>query len=92
MPSVVMHVRIPEPLYSHLKDACEQIQQPCTVVIRRSLQYILDHPEVWLMLFAQAVEDTSTPEQRQNGERYLASLEPVDLNALLAEHQRPLPF
>ena len=92
MPSVVQHVRIPEPLYSRFKDVCEEVQQPCTEVIRRSLQYVLDHPEVWLMLFTQAVEDTSSPQQRQAAERLLASLESVDLDALLAQEHRPLPY
>ena len=92
MLSVVQHVRMPEPLYFRLKDVCEEVQQPCTEVIRRSLQYVLDHPEVWLQLFMQAVEDTSTPEQRQAAERYLASLESVGLDVLLATEHRLLPY
>ena len=36
--------------------------------------------------------ESATPEQQEAGERYLASLEPVDLGILLADKPRPLPY
>jgi hypothetical protein len=92
MPSMALHVRIPEPLYSRLKELCEDVQQPSSVVIRQSVQYVLDHPELWFIFFPQTVEDTSTLEQRQAAEQYLKSLGQVDLDVLLAEHHPPLPY
>jgi hypothetical protein len=92
MPSLVFHLRLPEPLYTRLRQLCDEAQQPYSVAIRQSVQYVLDHPELWFILFPQTVEDTSTLEQRQAAEQCLKSLRQLDLDELLAEPHPPLPY
>jgi hypothetical protein len=70
---------------------CELTQQPASAAIRQCVAYIADHPELWHVLLPQPTP-TSTPEQLKAGEYYLANVEPVDLDGLLAEHSQRMPY
>jgi Ribbon-helix-helix protein, copG family. len=87
MAGCVVHVRVPQQVLSQLDALCGAMEQTRSATIRQSVQYVLDHPELWPELLAHpvstAVEDLRTPEQVEAWERNKHKYIDVDLSPLL---------
>ena len=73
MAQPVVHVRVPEQLLARLDALCSIVQRSRSAAIRESVQYVLEHEELWHVLLARhastAVDDVRTPEQVAAWER-----------------------
>lgn len=78
MASCVVHLRVSKHVLAELDALCGTMGQSRSAAIRQSVQYVLDHPELWTELLiadtTTAVEDPRTPAQIETWERDKAQL------------------
>jgi hypothetical protein len=88
-------VRLPLALAAQVQQCAELWGAPFAGVLRVCVEFAMQEPDEMHALLAERYGvrvESATPEQQEAGERYLASLEPVDLGILLADQHRPLPY
>jgi predicted DNA-binding protein len=80
-------MRLTDELSEDLNDLAEAWGQPRARLVRLAIEDLLTHQERLPVLLAGYLitEDTRTPEQIVNGERYIQELMRVDLEAIVAQ-------
>ena len=93
MRSLPYRVRLDETTAEDLRDFAEDWRQPVSSVIRDAIQHLLAHaelyPEILSARMPYPLADTRTPAQVAHGERYLARLRAIDLEAVAAQMRPP---
>jgi hypothetical protein len=93
MRSLPYRVRLDEATAEELRDFAEDWRQPMSAVIRDAVRDLLAHPERYPEILSTRMpyplEDSRTPEQAANGERYRATLLAVDLDQVAAQMTQP---
>ena len=88
-------LRLPLPLAQQVQTMAELWGVPFAAVLRLAVEDLMTHPDRAHELLGKrygAMEDSSTPAQREAATQYLAHLAQVDLAELLADHHPPLPY
>jgi hypothetical protein len=88
-------VRLAHHTAQQVQALAELWSAPIAGVLRLAVEYAMQEPDQMHALLAERYGvrgEGDTSEQHEAGQRYLASLEPVDLGILLADNPRPLPY
>jgi hypothetical protein len=88
-------LRLPLHLVHEVETLAQLWNVPIARVLRVCVEATLADPGRAHELLAArygATPDSSTPAQREAAQQYLISLEQINLDTLLAEHHRPLPY
>ena len=88
--SRTFRTRLPETVDQQLMAFCTTQNMPTSAAIRWAVRFLLAHQgEAMEQLADVPMADPRTEGQRVNGERYLESLERIDLEALMAQRHDP---
>ena len=93
MTTRVFRIRLPESLDAALMAFCQHHGLNASIVVREAIAHVLAHPGAYPELAPKPAEEVSTlvdlrtPQQIANWERYVAEVQPVDLEA----QPQPLP-
>jgi hypothetical protein len=90
MPNQTYRVRLAPQLAQQAQTLADMWELPLAAILRLAITDLLAHQERLPALLAarqEALDDTTTPEQRRAAEAYLQSLEGIDLSAVLGDHE-----